>query len=219
MKTSELISQLALQNSPTRILYPPSIRLILWLFCSFVWMGGLIFYFGLSPDVSKKIIEISFWLESFPLLLMAVLAGYVCLSLGVPGSAKSSHLKKLAVVFLIGWLFAFIAGIPSRSSHVEPVWGAGPGRLCVESILELSAVPAIFLFWMIKRAAPTFPGWNGAMALFATASLAALGTQWICPYEFPLHFLVWHLIPAWLIALAGFFLGTKIFRWIPKLRT
>ncbi|MGE3683369.1 MAG: NrsF family protein [Bdellovibrionales bacterium] len=216
MKTKELIEVLARQTKPVRRLPSPARRLATWIFLSSIWITAWISFFGVPAEVTSKMKEFSFWLESAPVLLIALLSAYIALALGIPGEARLPHVKKVMVFFAASWLLAFIAGIPSRSHEFERSIAAGPGALCVESILELGFGPAILLLWMIRRGVPLYPGWNGVVALLGAASLAAFGTQWLCPYDFPLHFLVWHLAPAWLLGAAGYWLGKKVLWWLPR---
>ena len=88
------------------------------------------------------------------------------------------------------------------------VSGAPTGRVtfgwhCVYKTASIAAVPSIALFAMVRRAAPLRAAWAGSLAVLSTTAVGVLGANIICPYDRPLHMLVWHVAPLMLFAALG----------------
>jgi hypothetical protein len=87
----------------------------------------------------------------------------------------------------------------------------GPGSRL--HILVLGAIPRAFLFFLVRRAAPIALGWSGLLVMLTLASIGALGLQFTCTNDDPLHLFAWHFLPVLLIAVSGIVLGRRLLRW------
>jgi hypothetical protein len=66
---------------------------------------------------------------------------------------------------------------------------------------------------MLKKAAPMRAGLIGLLAVLSSLSFAAVGVQFVCRSPFPTHIIVWHVLPVFILATVGIFVGRLLFVW------
>jgi len=80
-------------------------------------------------------------------------------------------------------------------------------------ILTISALPGIWLFDMLRRAAPLEARYTGVFAALGALACGALGTQFVCPIDAPGRQLLWHFVPVIVLASLGLAMGARLSRW------
>lgn len=212
MKTEALISRLSLDLRPVRRLRPPLVRLLIWLAMSLLYVGCGIWFFGLRPDIRSILSNGHFLLNTFAILAVSIASAWTAFLLSVPGRREGIWTARAAKIVTAAWAVYYLLTWVIQSLQARaPSFEAGPGLLCAESVFELGLFPAIGIFWMVRKAAPLSLGKAGAFSMLAAAALAGFATQWICPYDFPLHFILWHVAPVVLIMGLGAILGRRFF--------
>lgn len=213
MKTDELISNLASTLTPVRRLKPPGVRMLFWLLISTLYVGLGITFFGVRADFRTKLLDAQFLLDTVAILAVSIASAGTAFYLSVPGRKEDGRLSRIVWLSAAFWTAYFVLSMFIQSAHQGSLdMNAGAGRLCVESIFELGIVPAVCIFIMIRKAAPLELGKAGAFSMLAAVALAGFATQWICQYDFPLHFLVWHVLPITTLSVLGIVLGKRFFR-------
>jgi hypothetical protein len=87
------------------------------------------------------------------------------------------------------------------------------GIMCTTCITLSSLIPAGFLFYEIRKAAPTKLKLIGFFCLLYAASLGAFTlrlTEQVDSYE---HLIMWHYIPIFVIGGLGALISQKILKW------
>ena len=205
METEEVVRSLASGLRPVRRLRPASSRAALW--CAFavlcVAVGTSIL--GPGADLLPKMGNPQFWLQNAVLLLAFFLSATIAFHMSVPGSEPAPGARALPLWALIAWGCMLAAG--TLASPMKAAQAAG--WLCVSRTALLALVPALVAFFMLRRAAPTSPGWTGCAALLSAVSLAIVGMQLVCARSDSWHVFVWHFLPATVFTLAGVLLGRR----------
>ncbi len=213
MMTPELIRQIARGVTPVRILPNPPRRLLSWFGAAMLWVATGVVLIGLRPDVLRGTTTLHFALNCVAILLIAVLSAFAAFMMSVPDTAKSVlvRIAPLSAVFI--WLVLLATQGRLLFAPGPHHYSAGHGLSCIRDILVLGAIPGAFLFFLVRRAAPVALGWSGLLVMLTLASIGALGLQFTCTNDDPLHLFAWHFLPVLLIAVSGIVLGRHLLRW------
>lgn len=206
-KTEELIQNLADQASPVRPLPPVRVRLLRWLGAAVLCQAAGIAILGLRADAGAALLKADVILQSAGLILVSILSAFGAFSLSVPGEEKGPLLRKVPLLAVGAWMVLLLALVVQGKGIA-----AGMGLFCVRDILLLAVPPGVLLFIMVRAAYPLKLGWSGALAALSVAALGALGTQWICRNDSPMHVLLWHFLPVVFLGLVGVVLGRRLLR-------
>ena len=207
MKTEDLISSLSEKNTPAPEIRPPFARFVLWLLAALFSVGAGIAVFGLRHDHGDLLSDPVHIAQSIFSMLLAASSALSAFFLSVPDrSRRWTTVVPAGGAFL--WLIAIVVSLYG-TEHAD----GGLGFSCVRDILVLAAPPGLVLFIMLRRAAPLRPGKVSLFAALAVAALGALGTQFICTNDDPLHILIWHYVPVFVVGWFGVALGHKILKW------
>ncbi len=207
MKTEHLIEKLIQTNRPVKRLTTPVLSFLKWAFVSMLCMGVGVSLFGLISDLESVVFQNGFTFQFLCSLMLALMSALSAFILSVPDEEKT-WVNILPLATLALWLLSI-----SQSFYFNEIIKGGIGVNCVRDIVVLSIVPAALLFAMLRRAAPLNKGKVGTFAALSVASLGALGTQFICHNDDPLHLILWHYLPVLFIGFSGFFLGKFLLNW------
>jgi len=207
MKTDFLIEKLSQANRPIDQLSPPFVRFARWLIVAFLCVGVGVSLFGVRTDIEEVVLQFGFTFQVFCSLGLALLSALSAFILSVPDREKN-WVSILPLATLVLWLLSI-----SQSFYVVEFVKGGIGLSCVRDIFVLSLVPAVFLFMMLRRAAPLQKDRVGIFAGLSVAALGAVGTQFICHNDDPLHVIMWHYFPVVAIGFLGFWLGKILLNW------
>lgn len=213
MLTHELIRQIARDATPVQILPSLPRRFLSWLGAATLCVASGVLWMGLRPDVLRATTTLQFALNCLAILLIAVLSAFAAFMMSVPGTAQSAlvRMAPLSVVFIWLVLLAIQGGLVL--GHGPHHFSAGHGLTCIRDILLLGTIPGALLFFLVRRAAPVALGWSGLLVMLTLASMGALGLQFTCTNDDPLHLLSWHFMPVLLIGMSGVVLGRRLLRW------
>lgn len=214
METVNLIQTLARDTKLVKRLRSPSVRLAVWAVASLVIVSVWIAAFGLRPDLSPKLGELRFIIEGLLLLAGGALSALISLILSVPDNERKPALKFSAFVPVAAWFILLLVVLIHGVMHEEAsALSAGRGINCIRDILLIGIGPALFLFYLVRRASSTEPALTSALILISMACIGALGTQFLCKNDRALHLLVWHFLPIAILSLTGLSLGRRLLRW------
>ena len=214
MKTDELIQKLAKEAGPIRKLSSLSRRLAFWLAAALLFLIPGVLLRGVRPDLAHQVVSCRFMLEGLLILALSGFSALAALALSVPGDERSAWTRWAPAVALTAWLMLLGAHMGRIVFSSGPsTLSTGSGLFCVRDILLLSLLPGAWLMVMIRRAAPVELGLSGVLAALSAASFAALGTQFTCSIDDPLHIVVWHAATVVVIAGAGIVFGKRFLRW------
>ncbi len=109
---------------------------------------------------------------------------------------------------LLGYTF-----LGSSWENIQIDMTAIHSKSCLLDLLIFTIAPALFLFFFIKRAAPTHFKLTGYAGMLAAASFAIIGINFTCAISNLSHLFLWHFLPVIGLGLLGIFLGKKLLRW------
>jgi hypothetical protein len=207
VRTDDLIARLAREAGPVPVLAAPRVRAVLWYLIAAAAVAGVILVSRLRPDAWPAV-DVAYG----GLLAIALGAGLFAAATAfvssVPGADRTARGQRVVLILLAVWgalLAAFIARSPAGQGAALGLLGA-----CETKIAILGLVPGGALILMLRRAMPLRPAWTGALAGFAAASFASVGTQLICPSRLALHGLLGHFLPVILIGAIGALAGRRL---------
>jgi hypothetical protein len=209
-----LIAQLARDATPVTPLPPPSARWMTWALKAAAAAAIVTILLGLRPDVDACVHDPRFVAAALATLALALTAAAGAFALSVPGAGARRAVRACPLLAAAAW--ATLLWLRLTAAGGEPITqlAATPWHpACVLLILSVGTVPGIWLFAMLRRAAPLQPLWTGALAALASLALGALGTQFVCPIDAPGHQVLWHFTPVVLITFVGLALGARLFDW------
>jgi hypothetical protein len=200
VKTDDLIVELARRARPVAPLAPPSVRLGRWTAVMFVVAASGVWLLGPRADVARAIRQPAYDTRLVMTLLTALFAAAAALVLSVPGAERSRVQRALPFVAIAAWAGSLAALLIAGGNPVGRVLAFPVNWPCSYKIFGFCLIPSVALVALVRRAAPLEPLWNASLASLAATSLAATGTQFICPVDDPAHQLVGHVLPVMVLA-------------------
>lgn len=214
MKTDDLINQLGQQAKPIKPLRSPLMRAILWLFILGICMMIGIVTVGLRHDFMEIIMHPIFILEMASLLIAGICSVIATFQLSVPSEKVTpitwALLGLSSILLLSRMAICFIYSTPESLSAYA---NSTVGLPIILEALAMSFVPAVVLFWLIKKGAPVRSGLTAVAGLLALSSFAAMGCRSICPMNDPAYIIIWQGLPLMVLIVIGLLIGRSALRW------
>lgn len=206
----ELISKLA-QDAPAVKPAPhPVLLSAQWLVVAIIYIGVALAFSGIRPDVTLKLQEFWFAAEIITLLGMIIATSLSAVLLSFPDlhqMRRSVFAPAISfVLFVLTMLFAWQADSPPTPQPVH-------NMECTFSITLLAILPALWIFYVMRKFASTHQYWAGSIAILAAFSVGAL---WLRLYEATdsiTHVIEWHYLPMIGVGLLGMGLGKLLLKW------
>lgn len=213
--TAALISRLTEELPPVRPLLPPAKRTALWSLVFFsVMLLAAVMVKGLRADLATVLAAPAFLGETLILLLSGVLCLYAGFKLSVPDIryGKLPFAAVWAVVLLafsVNTCFFLLAAPHHLSGEFEKF---GLFHPCAVNLLLVTALPALAVFFLVKKSAPLLPLWTGYAVLLAIAAFGAAVMRLVCGADGIAHLLIWHFLPAFGLSFLGLLVGLTLLR-------
>ena len=206
MQTELLIARLARQAGPVRVNATLNVVWARWVLVSVVSAAAGLCYYGLRRDAVAQLASAEFLARALVTTLVAMFAARHALRWGVPGMEPDGRRRYVPEIALVTWaclLMAPLVGVAMLDRIAAVRWHPA----CAWQLATVAVLPASWLCWQLRRAAPYALLWTSAQAALASAAVGALAVQWICGLNASAHHLVWHLAPMLavtaVLALAG----------------
>jgi len=191
-RTRALIRRLQADAVPVGRLWPPVVRLGLWLVLVAA-VGGTLGLSGFRPDLGTQLRDPAFLFDIVLLTLAGVAAALIALRDAVPGRGAS----RFAALVPLGLALA-AAGLWGRlplQGEVAVRHFIATGLPCATRTFVLAALPWCTLLIAVRRGAPLEPANAGVLIGGAALVMASLLMRLACPLDERLHLLVWHGLP------------------------
>jgi hypothetical protein len=209
-----LIESLAAEG-PKKPMPHPLAQGAAWFAFTLLWMLAVAWIEqpGPRPDMLRKMMQ-PFYLPELALLLaMTLSAGLAALFLSRPDGFQKPSFQRLPFLFLGFWAVAAVLNAPGVTQE-EMAAAFDPRQFdCVKCLLSFAVPPGIAMFLMVRRGAPAQGARAGLMAAWAAASFAYLCMRVFEPNDNPVHLLIWHALPVFLMCLLGWLAGRRLLRW------
>ena len=155
----------------------------------------------------------SFWLETglwFTLSFVSALIGYHSAHPG-RGSSKLLRMGIVTAFLLISSLmFRETPATFANEFSNEVHWHRGP---CGIFILSTGIVSAMWMFFVLRRAAPTRLSFTGMWVAVSVGSLGSMFMHLVCTHESSAHDILWHVSPLILLGMLSAAVGHRSLRW------
>jgi hypothetical protein len=183
----------------------------LWVVLSVVYCGlVLAFYLHPRADLMVKFHEPLFMAEIITLGALVLSAIFSAVVFSFPDQYQYRRIIYLPVAIFV--IFCGVMFLAWRSMAV-PNPPIPNGMECLVCITSLSILPALMIFYKIRRMASTNPAYAGACATLAAFAIGALTLRLSEDTNSIPHLVIWHYMPMLAAAAAGIWLGRKIFKW------
>lgn len=212
METQQLIANLAGEGAKKPMPGVPR-QIGIWLAVTFVWIALVAGHSGLRPDIMYKLHQTFFVPELLFLAVISFTSGVAALFLSRPDAMQMPKIRWLPFLFIGPWAVMAIMNM-SPMGGVTLMQTIDSMRFdCAGCILLCAAVPAVAMFLMVRRGAVASAGWAGGMAAFSATAFAYLCMRVIEQNDDPLHLLIWHALPVFVLCMVGTLAGRMTLRW------
>lgn len=206
----ELITKLAQDTATVKRAPHPFMLSIEWMTVAVLYLAVALMISDVRPDLLVALHD--FW---FAAEITALVGIFISTSLSAALlSYPDLHQKRRIVfaplvtfaLFVVVMLLAWQADNPPAPLPIHSFQ-------CTISITLASLLPAVWIFYVMRKFASTHTRWAGAIAVLFSFSIGAL---WLRLYEQNdsiTHVLEWHYLPMIAFGIIGMWLGKVILKW------
>ena len=206
----ELIDKLARDAAPVKPAHHPFMLSIEWMVAAMLYLAAAMMISGVRHDLLLKLHDPWFAGEIAALTSVFISTSLSAALLSYPDLHQKHRLAFAPVVsfaiFILVMLFAWHADSPPAPLPVHSFE-------CTLSITLLSVLPAVWIFFVMRKFASTHSHWAGGIAFLFAFSIGAL---WLRLYEQNdsiTHVIEWHYLPMIIFGLIGMWLGKALLKW------
>lgn len=178
-----------------------------WFLLLTIYFAALVLFYGHRSDLLEKINQPAFLIEIIFLILTVITATFAASFLALPDLNQKPYIRFLPLIPLAFLSLMLIYGIFNFStiSFVECLKSGH--SVCFTHLIFYSIIPALIMFWKVKKAAPIKFYWSGLMIGLAVASFGYLMLRLVEKSDEPELLLMWHFVPIFVIMIMGMIAG------------
>jgi hypothetical protein len=210
--TKQLIRELTEKVKPVRRPSGPSLRAVVWLGISVLYIGMFLLIMPARHDVTLNPNDRLFLIEQTAAFATGLTAAIAAFASVVPGYSR--NWAALPILPFAVWLASLGPGCVQELNRlgIEQL-PLSHNPWCVPFIILFGALPAVLITIMLRTGAPLTPRLTAALGGLAAAGLANVGVRIVHPEDVSIMLLVWHVGSVMaLSALAGA-AGRYFFNW------
>lgn len=204
MSHERLIATLASQAKPVQPLPAPRVRMVRWILCAVVAVGLGIAWRGVRTNVAAAFSDPTFVIINLLILIVAVSAAWLALTLAVPGALRSPRMKWVPIAALGGWGAILIQQVAATGNVASALVTEHLVAECMFKTYGIAVGPALVIILLAQRAAPLDWRWTASLAALSALAFGVLGTELICPITGYAHLFNWHFAPVAVLTAAVF---------------
>ena len=207
-----LVERLATNLKPVRRLWPVRARLGLWLILQAGVLAWVVTH--TDNDFMTKLEGTRYLLEVALFAGAAIFAALAALRTAIPGLQVPAG----EIAITIGMVLTGTGLVMTQPLHMGYPLSEfiNVGRRCAIETCILAAAPWAALSCAVKRGAPMRGGVAGLAAGGAAVLFSFAWMRIKCPIDERLHLLVWHFVPALVIAVLSALAGAVWLRFRPR---
>lgn len=212
MRTDDLINALVADLTVSKLRFR---RIFIAAIVLGSMIAAIVFFsgIGLRPDIRPAFESVRFLAKLAISLSLAAAAIGLLSRIARPGVSAGPWAAALtAAPALLAVAVAGELAVTPSSAWAPKLIGSN-ALLCLTFIPLLSAAPLACLIWALRRGAPTSPGLAGLVAGLAASGIGAAFYASHCPDDSPLFVASWYSIATAMVALIGYFAGSRCLRW------
>lgn len=205
-----LIVRLAQDKTRVKSAPHPFILSFQWMVAAAIYLAVSLAFFGLRPDLLEKFHSAWFVAEIVVLLGILIVTSTSAALLAFPDLYQKRNLALApAWMFALFLLTLFLAWRDDSSLTPLPAHSFE----CTLGITLMALLPAVWIFYSIRKYASTHYRLAGSVALLSAFSVGAL---WLRLHEMDdsiVHVIEWHYLPMLAIGIIGLWLGQRVLKW------
>lgn len=207
MSHERLIATLASQATPVQPLAAPRIRMARWILCAVVAVSLGIAWRGVRTNLAAAFSDPTFIITNLLILIVAVSAAWLALTLAVPGALRLARTKWLPIAALGAWGAILIQQVATTGDLAAALMTEQVVAGCMFKTYGIAIGPALVIILLAQRAAPLDWRWTASLASLSALAFGVLGTELICPITGYAHLFNWHFLPVAAMTAAAFLAG------------
>lgn len=209
--TDDLINNLCGDLKPQKVCCPYR-QISVWAILSILYIIGIVFYYGVSIDLSDHMSRASFIFEVGLVSAVFVSAALASSFLSFPDCIQRDWMKVIATT-LFGVFLLWIVANGVEEGIREGVGASFFIPSCSRG-LTAEILPFVALIYLGARGCTTQPYWSITMNIMAVSALGWIGLRLSCPmYENMTYGFVHYLLPFCILGAGVGFFSRKIFKW------
>jgi hypothetical protein len=206
----ELIDKLAHDGAAVKPARHPVVLSLGWIAVAAIYLAITLMFSGLRADLMVKTTEAWFAAEIAALVAVLITTSLTAALLSFPDLHQMRRVALVpAITFTLFMLVMYFAWNADNPPSPPPLHNIE----CTISITLLAMLPAVWIFFVMRKCASTHQYWAGSIALLAAFSVGAL---WLRLYEHTdsiMHVIEWHYLPMIIVGLIGMWLGKAVLKW------
>jgi hypothetical protein len=210
INTENLIADLVKEKLDKKIYFPEK-YFVKWLFLTLIYFFVISSIFGIRSDLLTKLKDFRYLIELLSIILITITSLFSCCYLALPDNSQKKYILYLPIIaftiFVINIIF-----ISLTDQNLIPI-NHSNGLKCVVCITASSVVPATFLFYEIKKAAPTKLYLIGFYVIFYATSLCAFALRLENSESSIYQTIIYHYLPIVVYSFLGGLISKKILKW------
>ena len=208
--TEILIERIVKNAGPVKPVGHPFLLSAKWLAGMGVYLVLISAIYGTRPDLTEKFQSLLFGAEIGLLAAMVITTSMSTALLSFPDLYQKRMMAwapvGIAIPFILLMCVANFSGQPASAPPIHSFQ-------CTFSIAFLALLPALVMFYSVRKIASTHPYLVGAIALLCAFSVGALSLRLYEPTDSILHVIQWHYLPMIGVSILGVWLGKKFLNW------
>jgi len=205
-----LISKLSQDAKAVKPAHHPVLLSLEWITFIVFYLALALMFSGYRPDLAAKLHETWFVAEIAALAAIFIATSFSAAFLSFPDIYQKRFIALAPIIsFALFALLMFLAWRADSPPSPAPVHDIE----CTLSITLMALLPAVLVFYVMRKFASTHHYWSGSTILISAFSIGAL---WLRLYEQTdsiSHLITCHYLPMIGIGLIGMWMGKVFLKW------
>lgn len=205
----KLIENLAADHKPVKKMAHPLLRVLPWFFVAATYIGAVVFYLGIRPDVADKLQDVYFLMDIGLMFFIALSSALCSAWLCVPD--MRGHKWMIGVPFTMVFVFGLWTTVLAMTK------GMGMPNLawdhCYEDGMFMAVIPATLLIFLTQQGATTRPYLTAFMNILSISALGYIGLRFTCIMDSIEHAFLMHILPFVIFGTILGFFARRVYNW------
>ena len=210
LTTEHFIERIVENTSPVKPVGHPFWLTVKWLAGMGIFLVLTVVVYGPRPDLAEKLHSLLFVAEIALLVALIITTSLSAALLSFPDLYQKRKMIYLpvgvAMLFMLLMLGANFSAVPPPPVPMHSFQ-------CTLSIAFLACLPALVMFYSVRKIASTHPYLAGSIALLCAFSLGALSLRLFEQTDSIMHVIQWHYLPMIGVSILGVWLGKRFLSW------
>ncbi len=207
---NELIDKLAQEGTAVKPAHHPVLLSMEWIAVAVFYLAIALMISGFRSDLMVKLHEPLFAAEIAALVAIFISTSFSAALLSFPDLHQKRRIVLApAITFALFVMVMYFAWHADQPPSPRPIHSIE----CTLSISMFSILPAVWIFFVMRKFASTHQYWAGSVALLSAFSVGALWLRLHEPTDSISHVIEWHYLPMIAVGIVGLWLGKILLKW------